>query len=114
MSKENLSSRFKEERLRLGLSHEQTGKSCGVSKNSVIAWEKGAKIPADVLVVLMDAGFDSIYILTGQRSVGVLPPRESALLDNYRNSDEEGKRTIESVAGLASQPPTAKSVTRKS
>ena len=105
MSKEILSSRFREERQRLELSHEQTGKICGVSKNSVIAWEKGAKIPADILIALMPYGFDPVYILTGQRSAETLPPREAALLDNYRNSDEQGKRTIEGVAGLAAQPP---------
>lgn len=108
MSKENLTARFKEERLRLGISHAQTGKLCGVSKNSVIAWEQGAKIPADALMVLMSVGFDPMYILTGQRTSETLAPREAALLDNYRHSDDQGKRTIESVAGLAAQPPALK------
>lgn len=108
MSKENLTMRFKEERLRSGLSHVQTGNLCGVSKNSVIAWEQGAKIPADALMALIPAGFDALYILTGQRSGGTLPPREAALLDNYRHSDDNGKRTIENVAGLAAQPQALK------
>ncbi|MDS4020443.1 MAG: helix-turn-helix transcriptional regulator [Candidatus Competibacter sp.] len=104
MSKENLSGRFREERLRLGLSHAQTGEICGVSKNSVIAWEHGSKIPADALMVLMSAGFDPMYILTGQRSGAMLPSREAALLDNYRHSDEQGKRIIEQAASVAAQP----------
>lgn len=103
MSKENLSARFKAERLRLGLSHAQAGEICGVSKNSVIAWEQGSKIPADALMALMSAGFDPMYILTGQKSGAILPSREAALLDNYRQSDERGKRIIEQTASVAAE-----------
>lgn len=104
MSKENLSARFREERLRLGLSHAQTGEICGVSRNSVLSWEQGAKIPADVLTALMPVGFDPMYILTGQRSGEVLPRREAALVENYRQSDERGKRLIEQLASAAAEP----------
>ena len=108
MSKENLSARFREERLRLGVSHTQVGEICGVSRNSVIAWEQGAKIPADALMALISVGFDPMYILTGQRSCGALPPREVALLDNYRQSDEKGRRIIEQTAFLTAEPPEQK------
>ncbi len=54
-------------------------------------------------MVLMAVGFDPIYILTGQRSCGTLPNREVALLDNYRQSDEKGKRIIEQTASAAAE-----------
>ncbi len=107
--------RLLEERKRLGFNQTKFAALGGAAKRTIIDWEKDVAYPnAAFLAAIGKAGADVLYIVTGQRSVGVLPPRESALLDNYRNSDEEGKRTIESVAGLASQPPTAKSVTRKS
>ena len=74
----------------------------------MIAWEQGAKIPADALMALMSIGFDPMYILTGQQSGEALPPREAALLDNYRNSDERGRRFIEQTAFLAAEPPEQK------
>jgi transcriptional regulator with XRE-family HTH domain len=103
MSKENLAVRFREERLRLGVSHAQAGEICGVSRNSVLAWEQGAKIPADALTALMSVGFDPMYILTGHRSCNTLPPREAALVDNYRATDERGRRIIEQTASVAAE-----------
>ena len=72
----------------------------------MIDWEKDEAYPnAAFLAAIGTVGADVLYIVTGQRSAGTIPPREAALLDNYRNSDEQGKRTIEGVAGLAAQPP---------
>lgn len=71
----------------------------------MIDWEKDVASPNAVfLAAIAEAGADVLYILTGQRASGILPPREAALLDNYRNSDDQGKRVIEGVAGLAAQP----------
>ena len=44
------------------------------------------------------------YIITGQRSGERLPNREASLLDNYRHSDERGKKFIEQTATLAAEP----------
>jgi len=91
--------RIREERERLGLTQAEAGERCGVSREIWGKYERGKATPGgEVLFSFAQIGGDIQYIFTGQRSVGVLPPRESALLDNYRNSDEEGKRTIESVA----------------
>lgn len=38
-----------------------------------------------------------------------LTPRERALLDNYKHSDEAGKKIIEGTASLAAQPKAARS-----
>lgn len=104
MSKENLAFRFKEERIRLELTHAQVGEICGVSRNSVMAWEQGAKIPADALIALVPSGLDPLYVITGQHSGERLENRESSLLDNYRHSDERGKRIIEQTASAAAEP----------
>ena len=77
-----------------------------------MAWERGAKIPADALVSLAPIGFDVIYVMTGQRSVEILPRREAALLDNYRHTDERGKQIIEQTAFAAAEPLKLKKTTQ--
>ena len=47
---------------------------------------------------------DVLYIITGQRSGELLPSREAVLLDNYRHSDEKGKRVIEQTAFVVAEP----------
>ncbi len=101
--------RIKEERERLGLTQAEAGDRCGVSREIWGKYERGKAAPGgEVLFAFAQIGGDIQYILTGQRVSGTLPPREAALLDNYRHSDDQGKRTIESVAGLAAQPPALK------
>lgn len=101
--------RIKEERDRLGLTQAEAGDRCGVSREIWGKYERGQAVPGgDVLFAFAQAGADIQYILTGQRASRTLPPRESALLDNYRHSDDQGKRVIESVAGLAAQSPALK------
>lgn len=101
--------RLLEERKRLGYNQTHFAALGGAAKRTMIDWEKDAASPNAVfLAAIAAAGADALYILTGQRSAGTLPPREAALLDNYRHSDDNGKRTIESVAGLAAQPQALK------
>ena len=101
----DIGGRLKEERERLGYSQTDFAELGGASKNSQIAWEKGAAFPnARVLSAIAAVGADVAYILTGQRTA---PPttqpagishREAALLANYRACGEEDQRAIDRVA----------------
>ena len=66
-----LNSRFREERIRVGLSHSETADACGYSRGSVIAWEKETALPAQALERLVSHGFDAQYIVSGVRSENV-------------------------------------------
>ena len=97
--------RIREERKRLGFNQADIAKLCGVSREMWGKYEGGKAAPGgEVLFALAQAGADMQYILTGQRGAAALPNREAALLDNYRQSDEHGKRIIEQTASAASQP----------
>jgi len=48
------------------LSQSRVAELCGVAKTTVIAWEKGSKIPADALAALHREGLDVVYVITGQ------------------------------------------------
>lgn len=106
--------RLKTERERLALSQPQLGDIVGVGKTTVINWEKGASAPDAVqLAALAAAGGDVLYILTGQSGVGasaldVLPPKERALIDNYRHAPPAGQKIIEGTALLAAKPKDVK------
>lgn len=68
----NIAERIKEERQRLGLSQEKFGGIAGVSKQTVIAWEKGSTSPTALQLAELSAqGFDALYVLAGER---VRPP----------------------------------------
>lgn len=101
--------RLKRERERLALTQPRFAELAGVGKTTVINWEKGASAPdALQLAAIAAAGADVLYILTGQRGLpmtaaAALAPRERALLDNYVNADESGKKIIEGTASLAAQ-----------
>ncbi len=64
----NIAERIKEERQRLGLSQEKFGGIAGVSKQTVIAWEKGSTSPTALQMAELSAqGFDALYVLAGER-----------------------------------------------
>lgn len=67
VSAESIASRLKEERLRLGLTQPDVAGLCDASKRAVIEWEKQTPIPSDRLAILESAGFDTHYVLTGER-----------------------------------------------
>lgn len=101
--------RLRRQRDELGLGQQALAEMCGITARSQRNYESGERLPdAAYLAALSAAGADVLYILTGQRSQPVapeaaLPPRERALLDNYRHTDEAGKKIIEGTAGLAAQ-----------
>jgi len=109
----HLFNRLKEQREDAGLTQKAVAEIAGVTKRTVIAWEKGDSSPTAVqLIALSEVGIDIVYIMTGikshalaepKASYGVsLTPRESALLDNYRHIADEGdKRVVERTAQLA-------------
>lgn len=71
----------------------------GVSKNTVIAWEKGESSPNAVqLSGLSDIGIDVLYVVTGSRSLNALAPDESTLLTNFRTLKDEQKAAVVHVS----------------
>lgn len=108
----SIGERLREERDRLGYTQAGFADALGVSRNSQVNYESGAREPdASYLAGLQRLGADVMYVLTGQRPLVAgesLPPspmsrRERALLDNYANTDEEGRRAIERLANLEAQ-----------
>lgn len=98
MSAENVSDRFRGERLRLGLGHAEVAAICGASRRAVINWEKGAKIPAEALAALMPKGMDVIYVLAGRTQDApqpmLLSPDEADLVTSYRALSEEAQGKV--------------------
>jgi len=78
------------------MSHARVAEVCGVSKNTVLAWERGAKIPAEALARLIPHGLDPLFVLAGARAgepikIDLLKD-ELELLEAYRALDEDRKR----------------------
>lgn len=102
----NVFFRLKEERERCGITQAQIAEVTGVNIKSVGRWEREIPIPSDKLAMLAILGFDVLYVLIGQRSMPItstLNPREEALLDNYRNTNEQGQRALENTASAFAQ-----------
>lgn len=103
---ENLSfqSRLREERERIGVKQADAALLAGVSRNMWGAYERGeAKPGADVLLALMQHGFDLNYVLGGTRLIndeGTLPERERTLLERYRSTDDDGRNAVDRIAAL--------------
>jgi transcriptional regulator with XRE-family HTH domain len=91
--------RFRDERQRLKLSHARIAEICGVAKTSVIAWEKGVKIPAEALAALVEAGtgFDYQYVITGVRW-GQFGPQDAALA--AMSGPERAKAALDRVLAV--------------
>lgn len=109
--------RLRQERERLGLSQEALGQAGGVLKRSVIYYERDDRSPdAKFFAAVAEAGVDVAYVITGVRTVpatDALPPRERTLLEKYRETDEEGQRSIERSAMLEAQRQASPVVTAK-
>lgn len=92
--------RLRAERLRLGYTQPDFAKLGGVSKNTLLGYEKegGANPDAEFLAAIHAAGADVMYIITGQPSLAAaegLEPKEVELLDALRRllpSDQEAVR----------------------
>lgn len=138
------SARLKAERTRLGLSQVALGKALGVTKWTVINYERtggrGTPIPADLLSACSKLGMDVQYIITGISSNNlnrvaeeagsyrtelkrptVLSKEEQQLLEKYRRlkpSQRTQAQTIVealiSMDGKAGKKPTTRTRRRKS
>lgn len=104
----NCDERLREEIESIGVS--KLAKSLGVARNTLYNWVEKGNVPMDKLLALGKEGLDVVYILTGQRSIptSTLNKREEALLDNYRNTNEQGQRALESTASAFAQSATQK------
>lgn len=60
--------RFRQERLRLDLTHSEVSRLTGYARSSVISWEKGTTLPAAAIGELAPSGLDVQYVCTGVRS----------------------------------------------
>lgn len=106
---DNIGTRLRAERERLGKNQDDFAAIAGIGKRALIHYEKNERSPdANLLAAIAAAGADVLYILTGQRqqpqAAPALSPRQAALLDNYQHTDEAGKRIIEATASAAAQP----------
>lgn len=97
--------RLREERERLGFNQTDFAAIGGLTKLTQLNYEQNKRAPDSVyLAAIAKAGADVQYIITGQRSGERLPSREAALLDNYRHSDDKGRRVIEQTAFVVAEP----------
>lgn len=97
----SIGDRLREERERLDLNQTQFAERAGTTRKTQFNYESNARRPdADYLAALAAAGVDVLYVLTGQR-VHAPPPalsrEETALLDNYRHADDEGREAARRV-----------------
>jgi transcriptional regulator with XRE-family HTH domain len=65
---EYVCNRLREERSRLGIAQQAVADLCEVHLKTAQRWELGVAMPADMLGVLGENGFDVQYICTGVRS----------------------------------------------
>lgn len=95
--------RLRSERKRLGLSQEKFAALAGVTKDTQLNYESGARKPdSDYLIAICGAGVDSHFLLHGTPSSDELPPEESELLLGFRKLDLRGKlRLLGLVEGMA-------------
>lgn len=98
------------EAIRGSLTQAAFAERLGVDRKSVTGWEKGRRLPdgESLLKLVKEFGADLNYLLTGVTSAGVapeLPPDESALLDNYRNSPSDGREKIRQTSLVAAKSP---------
>lgn len=103
--------RLRAERKRLGLSQEKFAALAGVTKDTQLNYESGARKPdSDYLIAICAAGVDSHFLLHGTPSSDELPAEESELLLGFRKLDLRGKlRLLGMVEGMTegSAPPTS-------
>ena len=111
--------RLRAERKRLGLSQEKFAALAGVTKDTQLNYESGARKPdSDYLIAICGAGVDSHYLLHGTPSSDELTAEESELLLSFRRLDLRGKLRLLGLAegmveGTAPAPAAAPQVQRR-
>ena len=99
---EEIHERLRAELERLGLTLAAAARSMGDSDAQGLrdACSGRKRVTAEMLAKTVPLGVDVLYVLTGQRAQPVestLTPEEQALLDNYKHSDEEARRSARLV-----------------
>lgn len=99
----NLSSLFsvhlKSERNRLHLTQADIASKCNVSREMWGRYERGTALPgSEVLFSLAEIGVDIGFLFSGERLESDLTQQEQTLLEDYRESNEQGKEAIEKTA----------------
>lgn len=97
--------RLRAERKRMGLSQEKFAALAGVTKDTQLNYESGARKPdSDYLIAICGAGVDSHFLLHGTPSAEELQPEESELLIGFRKLDLRGKlRLLGLVEGMGDE-----------
>ncbi len=89
----NIGDRLKEERERLRMTQESFSVAGGAGKRAYIRYEQGERLPdAGFLAAISASGADVLYIVTGQRTDGLLSAEEQTLLAYYRNAPAAVRR----------------------
>ena len=89
---------LKNERTRLGLTQAEIASKCGVSREKWGKYERGVALAgSEVLFSLVEIGIDIGFLFSGIRAVP-LTESETALLEDYRESNKQGKEAIEKTA----------------
>lgn len=89
----NIGDRLKEERERLRMTQESFSVAGGAGKRAYIRYEQGERLPdAGFLAAISASGADVLYIVTGQRTDGLLSAEEQTLLSYYRDAPAAVRR----------------------
>lgn len=77
----------------------------GINRKTVTRWEANESLPdgGSLLGLMNNFQADPAWVLTGHGVAPILNSRESALLDNYRNTNEQGQRALENTASAFAQ-----------
>lgn len=115
--KNGIGERIRMERERLGLSQPAFAAIGDSSKNSQLAWEKGAAYPnAAVLSAWAALGVDVAFILTGKAAANALSAEEETLVAYFRQASPDVRRAALGAligAQLAGAPVGSVNVTSK-
>lgn len=98
---EQIAARVREERKRLGFASQGLlAERLGISPSSVHNYEAGKRLPeSEFLLKFVELGGDMLYVMTGNRSVGVVTDEEAKLLEVFRRTPEVVRQAV--MAALA-------------
>lgn len=102
-SLEEIGSRLRLERIRIGLNQEELADKTAVHVNSVRKWEQGKNAcNVTYLLILKDFGFDLGFVLNGRRGDGSLNPSAEMMIDMMsRISERERSAVMNLLATLS-------------
>lgn len=97
----DIGERLRLERSRVGLTQPGLAESVSVSKNTVLAWEKGSTAPNGFqLAELARLGFDVNFVITGERSASLveeLPADEQQIMTIFQGLTAQQRQALLSL-----------------